>query len=152
MSPFNDGGLCAKGAGTYQLVTNSRRLAAFEGTHPVNPVFAAQPAATTFGSTAPTGWATSGAPTWDGTKTYGGGVAYWRLGDGAWNPVPLDLAMADIAAKMVTARGTVNAANGYNSKKIAFFGSSHLNNEQNYVYRRLIGQFGSSNVEHQARI
>lgn len=39
-----------------------------------------------------------------------------------------------------------------NSKSIAFFGSSHMNNEPNYVYRKLIANFGSSNVEHQARI
>ena len=39
-SPINNGGLCAKGAGAYQLVTNKRRLGAFAGTHPVNPNFA----------------------------------------------------------------------------------------------------------------
>ena len=40
MSPINQGGLCAKGAGAYQHVTNTRRLGAFAGTHPVNPKFA----------------------------------------------------------------------------------------------------------------
>jgi hypothetical protein len=43
-------------------------------------------------------------------------------------------------------------SNGYNSKNVAFFGSSHMNNEQNYTYRKTIAQFGTSNVEHQARI
>jgi formate dehydrogenase major subunit len=149
MSPFNDGGLCAKGAGTYQLVTNSRRIGAFEGTHPVNSVFAAKPDATAFPAK-PTGYT---GPNYTGSEhTYAEGVAYWRLGNGNWFPVPLDIAMQDIATKMVTARGNVTAANGYNSKGVAFFGTSHLNNEQNYTYRRLIAQFGSSNVEHQARI
>lgn len=149
MSPFSSGGLCAKGAGAYQLVTNKRRIGAFTGTHPVNPVFEAKPAATTF-SAVPTGW--TGPVYTPGNYTYGGGVAYWRLGDGDWNPVPLNVAMQDIAEKLVAARGTVDAANGYNSKSVAFFGSSHMNNEQNYTYRKLIAQFGTSNVEHQARI
>jgi len=128
MSPFNDGGLCAKGAGTYQLVTNPRRIGAFAGTHPVNSVFEAD------------------------TTTYPDGVAYKRTGNGAWASMSLDAALAEIAPALVTARGTVNDANGYNSKGVAFFGSSHLNNEQNVAYRRLIAQFGTSNIEHQARI
>ena len=40
-SPMNSGGLCAKGAGSLQLVNNSRRIGAWTATHPVNPVFAA---------------------------------------------------------------------------------------------------------------
>jgi formate dehydrogenase major subunit len=126
MSPFNDGGLCAKGAGTFQLVNNARRLGAFAGPHPENNVFAYD-------------------------DTYADGVAYKRTGNGAWEKVELDVAMNDIAAKMVAARGPITAP-GQNPKGVAFFGSSHMNNEQNYSYRRLIAQFGTSNVEHQARI
>jgi hypothetical protein len=50
--------------------------------------------------------------------------------------------------------GSVNVfkAATYNSKAIAFFGSSHMNNESNYIYRKLVANFGTSNVEHQARI
>lgn len=125
MSPFNDGGLCSKGAGTFQLVNNKRRLGAFDA-HPENPTFS-----------------------FDGS--YEDGIAYWRMGNGSWNKIGLDEALADIAEKMVTARGTITAP-GQNPKGVAFFGSSHLNNEQNYAYRRLIAQFGTSNVEHQARI
>jgi anaerobic selenocysteine-containing dehydrogenase len=43
-------------------------------------------------------------------------------------------------------------AQTYNSKAVAFFGSSHMNNESNYIYRKMIANFGTSNVEHQARI
>ena len=43
-------------------------------------------------------------------------------------------------------------AQTYNSKAVAFFGSSHMNNESNYIYRKLVANFGTSNVEHQARI
>lgn len=131
MSPFNDGGLCAKGAGAFQLVTNPRRIGAWAGAHPVNDTFAYNSA-------------------------FADGIAYKRTGNGAWGPVSLDVAMADIAVKMKAARDASGAApsyaNGYNSKQVAFFGSSHLNNEPNYFYRRLVAQFGTSNVEHQARI
>jgi formate dehydrogenase major subunit len=130
MSPNNNGGLCAKGAGAYQLVTNARRLGAFAGTHPANPIFEYDP-------------------------TYTDGLAYKRTGNGAWSKVALATAMDEIAGALKTARDSHQApaaANGYNSKGVAFFGSSHMNNEQNYTYRKLIAQFGTSNVEHQARI
>jgi formate dehydrogenase major subunit len=131
-SPINMGGLCAKGAGAYQLVTNRRRLGAFNDvTHPVNPKFAYDPA-------------------YDAT-----GVAYKRTGNADWDKISLETAMDDIAARLKTARdlaGAPAATNGYNSKGVAFLGCSHMNNEQNYTYRKLIAQFGSSNTEHQARI
>jgi len=60
--------------------------------------------------------------------------------------------MAEIATTLVSARGVVNQANGHNSKGVAFFGSSHMNNESNYMYRKIIANFGTSNTEHQARI
>ena len=125
-SPMNSGGLCAKGAGSIQLVTNTRRIGAWTTPHPTNPVFTA-----------------------DGTSN---GVAYKRTGNGPWSAVALQTAMDDIAAKMVAARGAVTDANGYNSKGVAFLGSSHMNNEPNYLYRKLIANFGTSNIEHQARI
>ncbi|MBS3974972.1 MAG: twin-arginine translocation signal domain-containing protein [Actinobacteria bacterium] len=128
-SPMNAGGLCSKGAGSYQLVTNPRRLGAFPGPHPENPKFA-----------------------YDSAPAYANGIAYKRTGNADWDKIPLDQALNEIAQRMVTARGPVNPANGHNSKSVAFFGSSHLNNEQNYSYRRLIAQFGTSNVEHQARL
>ncbi|HET6351452.1 MAG TPA: twin-arginine translocation signal domain-containing protein [Coriobacteriia bacterium] len=125
-SPMNTGGLCAKGAGSLQLVNNSRRIGAYTGSHPVNNVFAA-----------------------DGTSN---GVAYKRIGNGGWSAMPLQTAFDEIATGMVTARAADwNAANT-NSKSVAFFGSSHINNEPNYVYRKLIANFGTSNTEHQARI
>lgn len=141
-SPFNTGGLCAKGAGSLQLVNNPRRIGAWTaadltamnqagGVHPVNPVFAA-----------------------DGTTN---GVAYKRIGNGDWSAMDLQTALGEIVSGdgvnhtgLLSYRGNVD--NGANSKGVAFFGSSHMNNEQNYLYRKLIAAFGSSNVEHQARI
>jgi len=150
-SVFNTGGLCAKGAGSLQLVNNPRRvgawpagapeLAATNGDHPVSNAFLAD------------------------TATYPNGVAYKCVGTAsgvntAWAPMPLDQAMGEIADGLMAARDNVggvgasapSAANGYNGKGVAFFGCSHMNNEGNYLYRKLIANFGTSNVEHQARI
>lgn len=140
-SPMNTGGLCAKGAGSLQLATNPRRIGAWTGTHPVpnidgttDDVFAAS--------------ALSGA-----------GVAYKRvqgtdLGNGASNWAPMDLqdAFDEIAVGMKAARGALDLTGTCNSKSVAFFGSSHINNEPNNLYRKIIANFGTSNVEHQARI
>jgi len=128
-SPISNGGLCAKGAGAYQLVTNKRRLGAFAGTHPVNPVFAYD-------------------------SNFADGVAYMRTGNGAWSKVALATAMDDIAEKLVADRDTIlpGLTSGSNSPHVQFYGSSHMNNEQNYLYRKIIATFGTSLVEHQARI
>ena len=131
-SPWNQGGLCSKGAGTYQLVTNPRRLGAYAGPHPVNDTFAYD-------------------------ASFGDGVAYKRQGNAAWSKIPLATAMTEIATKLKSVRDADPAFNpasatGFNTKSVAFFGSSHMNNEQNYLYRKVIANFGSSNVEHQARI
>jgi anaerobic selenocysteine-containing dehydrogenase len=88
---------------------------------------------------------------------YTDGIAYKRTGDGPWTKLQLSTAMGEIATAMVTARavdatGWVPGSGKYNSKSVAFFGSSHMNNESNYLYRKLIANFGTSNVEHQARI
>ena len=129
-SPMNQGGLCAKGAGSFQLATNSRRIGAWASTdpkmvgghHPVNDVFLAG----------------------------GSDVAYKRTGNSGWSAIALDTAMGEIAAGLVSARGALGANN--RSQGVAFMGCSHMNNEPNYLYRKIIATFGSANVEHQARI
>ncbi|MDF1541812.1 MAG: twin-arginine translocation signal domain-containing protein [Anaerosomatales bacterium] len=127
-SPWNRGGLCSKGAGSYQLVNNPRRVGAWAGSHPVNNTFAYDP-------------------------TYADGIAYKRTGNGPWEKMSLDAALNESAAAMVAARGDLAVAHEENnSDTVAFFGSSHINNDQNYLYRKIIANFGTSNVEHQARI
>jgi len=131
-SPMNSGGLCSKGAGALQLVNNPRRIGAWAGTHPESAAFAYDPSFTD-------------------------GVAYRRVGDGAWSKVTPDAAFAEISTGLLAARasdvaGWDPAARKYNTKGVAFFGSSHMNNESNYIYRKMIANFGTSNVEHQARI
>ena len=137
-SPINNGGLCAKGAGAYQLVTNARRLGVPEHTA-VNP---------------------------DSDGKDMTGTAWVRVANSPWTEISLATAMTEIAAGSSgkgrdhlglvgyrNANGQTPAAgNYYNSDGVMFFGSSHMNNEQNYLYRKLVATFGTSNIEHQARI
>jgi formate dehydrogenase major subunit len=128
-SPTNNGGLCAKGAGSFQLVNNNRRLGVPEHTIAV-----------------------------DGKDFTG--EAWKRIGNGAWSPITLTTAITEIAegdagtdnkhTGLKAIRSTVTP--GDNPKTVMFFGSSHMNNECNNIYRKIIANFGTSNVEHQARI
>jgi formate dehydrogenase major subunit len=137
-SPTNNGGLCAKGAGSIQLVNNARRLGVAEHT-------ATNPAS-------------------DGKDMTG--RAWVRVANDPWTELPLETAITEIASGSSgqgrdhlglvgyrNANGQApTAANYYNSDGVMFFGCSHMNNEQNYLYRKLVATFGTSNVEHQARI
>lgn len=132
-NPTSRGGLCSKGAGSYQLVTNPRRIGVPEHTAAVDG--------------------------FDFT-----GTAWKRIGNGAWRALGLDQALAEIAGGdaatdnkhpgLVALRGPVTPGltADSNAKKVQFFGSSHMNNEGNYLYRKIIATFGTSLVEHQARI
>lgn len=135
-SPINNGGLCAKGAGGFQLATNARRVGAWAAAHPVKAAF-----------------------TYDAAYEATGkdGVAYYRAQNGTWSKMDLTTALDEIATKLIAARavdtdGWSTANSRYSSKSVAFFGSSHMNNEQNYLYRKIIANFGTQNTEHQARI
>jgi formate dehydrogenase major subunit len=148
-SPFNAGGLCAKGAGGYQLVNNPRRLGAWTAAEMLAMTGSSNhPVSNTFLS--------------DGTTN---GVAYKRLGGTTtWTAMPLDNALTEIVNGDATGDNThlgLKAYRGdatyldsvnYNSKKVAFFGSSHINNEQNYLLKKITTNFGTNNCEHQARI
>jgi formate dehydrogenase major subunit len=129
-SPTSRGGLCSKGAGSYQLVNNPRRLGVPEHTAAV-----------------------------DGFDF--SGTAWKRIGDQAWTPLALDAAMTEIAAGdgvnhtgLVALRNPVTPGDtaASNAKSVQFFGCSHMNNEPNYLYRKIIANFGTSLTEHQARI
>jgi len=138
-SPMNSGGLCAKGAGSLQLATNDRRIGAYAGPHAVKNMDGSSDSIFAYDS------------------SYTDGIAYKRTGNGNWAKMNLDTALGEIATGAIAARNSDTAlwnpaAGAYNSKGIAFFGSSHMNNESNYIYRKLIATFGTSNTEHQARI
>lgn len=132
-SPTSRGGLCAKGAGAYQLVTNVRRLGV-----PEHGAFV-------------DGFDFTGK---DATGGYGGdatGVAWKRTGNGAWTPMGITQAWSEVATKLKNIRGDITT-DGQNATAVQFLGCSHMNNEQNYLYRKIIANFGTSRVEHQARI
>ena len=148
-SPTSRGGLCAKGAGAYQLATNLRRagVAGFAG----DANFAGK--AYPDGSRAMFAYADPATnPT---VVDADGGVAYKRTGNGTWGRMKLSDALGEIGPALVSARGgvpTPGSTAASNMKGVQYFGSSHINNEQNYLYRKLVADFGTSRVEHQARI
>jgi anaerobic selenocysteine-containing dehydrogenase len=136
-SPTNHGGLCSKGAAAIQLVKNARRLGVPEHTAAV-----------------------------DGYNFTG--EAWVRKGNDAWQAVSLSEAMnggsytgtgggahPGAAQALIDARGGdpvpgLTAAS--NNKNVMFYGCSFMNNEQNYTMRKIMAQFGTSLIEHQARI
>lgn len=100
--------------------------------------------------------------------TYMTGGPWKRTGNNSWTSISWTTAMSEIAAAMVAARdhyasGTAASATSASAMPapgapaksnngVAFLGCSHATNEENYLYRKLIANFGSTNTEHQARI
>jgi formate dehydrogenase major subunit len=124
--PINNGALCTKGAAAIQLVNNTRRVGV------PNSIFT------------------------ESDPLLGKPGPMKRTGDGPWTAVTWDTALTDIAAAMKLARTAVptsapgkvtGSANG-----VAFLGCSHATNEENWIYRKMIANFGTNNIEHQARI
>jgi formate dehydrogenase major subunit len=131
-SPVNNGGLCAKGAGSLQLVNNKRRLGTpgqVDGLDETGDAWVR----TGNGAWSPIALATALSEIAGGSaevsRPHSGLVGYRNVGGATPSP-----------------------ANYHNSKQVMFFGSSHANNEVNYTYRKMIAAFGTSNTEHQARI
>lgn len=130
--PINKGALCSKGAAAIQLANNNRRVG-YPGVRNAVPALAASDPET--GNPGP----------------------LVRTGNGPWTAVSWDDAMAQIAGAMVSAR---QATSGWitggkvtgSAKGVAFLGCSHATNEENWLYRKMIADFGTNNVEHQARI
>lgn len=125
--PINNGALCTKGAAAIQLVNNTRRVGV------PNSIFT------------------------ESDPLLGKPGPMMRTGNGPWTAVTWDTALTDIAAKMVAARSdkaawisggkVIDQAQG-----VAFLGCSHATNEENWLYRKMIANFGTNNTEHQARI
>lgn len=143
-SPINQGGLCAKGAGAFQLATNARRIGAWKFSD-------------ISGNVGDPGYFGTAKEVlcYDDTLPYAAdGVAWKRQGNNAWQPMSLSGAFAEIATGLKSARMdiTPGATSGSNATQVQFFGCSHMNNEPNYLYRKIIANFGTSFTEHQARI
>lgn len=126
--PINRGALCSKGSAAIQLVTNEKRIGVPENTT---------------GITGP-------------VKRVGGSGQ-----PQTWTSISWDDALTEIATAMVAARsasgtwmdGSTTPANvSGHAEGVAFLGCSHATNEENWLYRKLIANFGTTNVDHQARI
>lgn len=124
--PINKGKLCSKGAAAIQLVNNERRVGVPNSIH---------------AASIPNGTTAEG--------------PMKKVGNGAWQPMTWDTAIDEIATAMVAGRGAVPTSGGKvngSAKGVAFLGCSHATNEENWLYRKLIANFGTNNTEHQARI
>jgi len=119
------GAHCSKGAASIQLVESNQRIGRPGGKRP------------------------SATCTTDGP---------WLKTGAVWADITWDAAIAGIAADLVAARtagGGIPIVGGKvtgSAAGIAFLGCSHMTNEENYIYRKLISNLGTNNIEHQARI
>lgn len=76
-----------------------------------------------------------------------------RVGNGTWQDISWEDAITEIAQELKAIKDTSPGITGYaGADQVAFLGSSHLTNEECYLYRKIIALFGTNNIEHQARI
>jgi anaerobic selenocysteine-containing dehydrogenase len=137
-NPTSRGGLCSKGASAYQLVTNTRRLGVPEHTAAVDG----------FDFTG-TAWRRVGNQSW---QTITLAQAFDGIVNGATFTDPLGASFSHDGLADIRPAVTPGSTAASNAKTVQFFGCSHMNNEPNYLYRKIIANFGTSLVEHQARI
>ncbi len=143
-SVLNRGSLCSKGSALYQLVDPTGAVGArvteprikigdgTDGTWYKNSTSGEDGWLDIFGVSAWTDGAYADTVDMTGWETVDGGVA----GTGT---------IPTISKQLADARAN-------NPDSVAFWGSSHLTNEECYLYRKLITLFGTHNIEHQARI
>lgn len=121
-SVINQGALCSKGAALIQLANSPQRIGIPGQTN--HNIYGTSPVVT-------------GGPM---KRTGGDGT------NNTWTSVTWSEAISDIATYMK------NAKTGHSANNVAFFGSSHMVNEECYAYKKLITLYGTNNTEHQARI
>jgi formate dehydrogenase major subunit len=131
--PINHAAACPKGQATVQTVNSPRRLGAqiagYSAPSAESAVFQG-PAVKLNGQWYPVSWTEilSGDSAGDITLPSGGGT------------------VSSIAKVL----GNVPAS--ARPTEVGFMGSSHMNNEEAYLYRKLIALYGTPNVDHQAQI
>lgn len=85
-------------------------------------------------------------------------VLYRRPGGAAWEPLPLETAMAMVAERVATTRERTwqeKLESGESVQRtlgIAHLGGATLDNEENYLIKKLFTALGVIQVENQARI
>ena len=79
-------------------------------------------------------------------------VLYRRPGGTEWEPLSLDDAMDMVAARVKSARD--NGWDAVNRRTLAFahLGGATLDNEENYLIKKLFTALGAIQIENQARI
>lgn len=77
-----------------------------------------------------------------------------RIGNGSWTSITWQQAISEIAQKIkdIKTTGSAPPVGFSRADQIAFMGSSHLTNEECYLYRKLIALVGTNNIEMQARL
>lgn len=143
-SVLNNGSLCSKGSALYQLTDPVGSVGA-RVTEPRIKLGDGSDGTWYKNSTSEeAGWLSSfGVGAWgDGAYADTVDMTQWETVDGA---VAGSGTVPTIAKQLADARNN-------NPDSVAFWGSSHLTNEECYLYRKLITVFGTNNIEHQARI
>jgi formate dehydrogenase major subunit len=78
----------------------------------------------------------------------------YKLGNGSWVNSTWEAAMVSGVPGVIDSipklMADTKAASGANAA--TFLGCAHATNEANYIYRKLVTEFGTNNIEHQARI
>lgn len=143
--PINNGGLCSKGAASLQLVNNTRRVGVPGSIHAASTAIPAVSGDTGGGPMVRVANGSWEALTWN--------QALYGKTTGLYSDTPM--VSAGIAQTMFDKRIAVPMSGSIvtgQAKGVAFLGSSHMTNEENWLYRKLITNFGTNNIEHQARI
>ncbi len=144
---LNRGSLCSKGSALYQLVDPNGSI----GARVTEPRIKHNGSWHKHSSGAAAGWLDIfGLSGWS-SSSYANtlDLAAWQV----ISPSPAASGTGTIPTlprQMELSRGTGHT--GVSPSKVAFWGSSHLTNEECYLYRKLITLFGTNNIEHQARI
>ena len=79
-------------------------------------------------------------------------VKYRRPHDTAWEELPLDRAMDMIADRVIATRAATWDAANRRTLGMASLGGATLDNEENYLMKKLYTALGAVQVENQARI
>ncbi|MEY2423124.1 MAG: formate dehydrogenase major subunit [Acidimicrobiaceae bacterium] len=79
-------------------------------------------------------------------------VLYRRPGGTAWEPLDLDVAMDMVAARVQSARDAHWDPVHRRTLAFAHLGGATLDNEENYLIKKLFTALGAIQIENQARI
>ena len=148
---INRGSLCSKGSSLYQLVDPDGSIGARVTEPRIKLGDGINGDWYRHSQSAEQGWLDIfGLSSW-GSTSYIDNIDMTK-----WEGVATGLAPSGVTSartlpwQMANSRGTGHA--NVTPDKVAYWGSSHMTNEECYLYRKLIPMFGTNSIEHQARI